>query len=71
MRKRKKDAYKKRIKKVWTKTNSREFAIWFIRTFVQYIEYNVPSYRGKSKKQNKIEYFIIIKRIKYMISLSI
>jgi len=36
------------------------FAYWFIRTFVQYIEYNVPSYRWKSKKPNKIEYLIII-----------
>jgi len=24
-------------------------ASWFIRTFVQYIEYNVSSYKGKSK----------------------
>jgi len=53
MRERWKDAYKKRTRNVWVKTNSREFSILFIRTSVQYIEYNVPLYRGKSK--NKIK----------------
>jgi len=28
-------------------------AYWFIRTFIQYIEYNVPSYREKNKNQIK------------------
>jgi len=43
---------KKRTRKVWVKNQLKESLLpyRFIRTFVQYIEYNVPLYIGKSKK---------------------
>jgi len=47
----KKKTYKKSLGEQQLK--ERLFASWFIRTFVQYIEYNVSSYRGKSKNQIK------------------
>ena len=50
MGERRKIAYKNTQEKFVEKLLKESFlAFWFIRTFVQYIEYNVSSYKGKSK----------------------